>query len=135
MSFRPELKPYPVFNSTTGTSMATSLTGLVTLVPKLTVISYQFIWSAGSSPVGTIGVQVSNDYTLDDKGNAANTGTWSTYYFLKSDGTIATSKAVSGTTGNEIIELPNISFYAVRPIYTRTSGSGTMSALICGKVM
>lgn len=131
MSIRPEIKPYSVI---TATSMGASINSAATIIQKLSMISYQFVWTVGSTPVGTVGVQVSNDFSLDAVGSISNAGTWSTYYFIKSDGTVVTSLSVSGSTGNAIIELPNVSFYAVRAIYTRTSGTGTLDALVCGKV-
>lgn len=114
--------------------MVNHLTGSATIVQKISMLSYQFVWTAGSSPIGTIGVQVSNDYALDSTGTVSVAGTWSTYYFLVSAGTYATSISVSGSTGNAIIELPTLSFYAVRPIYTRSSGSGTLNVILNGKV-
>lgn len=131
MSLRPEIKPYSVL---TNSSMVNSLTSLATIIQKLSMVSYQFVWTAGSTPVGTVGVQVSNDYSLDATGTVSNAGTWSTYYFLNSSGSFVTTLSVSGNTGNAIIELPNVAFYAVRAIYTRTSGSGTLNAIINAKV-
>ncbi len=130
MSIRPEIRPYEVIDAG---SMAGSLTGLATVIQKTSIISYQFVWT-GSSPVGTVGVEVSNNYSLDPTGNISNAGTWTTYYFLIGAGTYATSIAVSGASGSAIIELPNIGFYAVRAIYTRSSGTGTLDVTINGKV-
>lgn len=131
MSFRPELKPYSVITSA---SLSASITGSATIIQKLSIISYQFVWSNGSSPIGTVGVQVSNNYSLDATGTVANAGDWTAYYFLVAAGTYATTIAVSGASGSAIIELPSIGFYSVRPIYTRSSGTGTMDVTINGKV-
>ena len=131
MAMRPEIRPY---SAITNGSMVNTLTGLSTIVQKISILSYQFVWTAGSSPIGTVGVQVSNDFSIDPTGTISNAGTWSTYYFLIGAGTYATSIAVSGSTGNAIIELPTLSFYAIRPIYTRSSGTGTLNVILNGKV-
>lgn len=129
MSFRPELKPYRVLTSSV---MSASRNGDATVIQKLSVISYQFIWTG--TPTGTVGIQVSNDYSLDATGTVSNTGTWSTYWFMKSDGTFVTSLSTGGAAGNAYIELPALGSYAVRPIYTFSSGTGTLNIYVCGKV-
>lgn len=131
MSLRPELRPYLVL---TNSAMTQNLTSVATVIQKLSMISYQFIWSAGASPVGTVGLQVSNDFSLNATGNIANAGDWSTYWFLKSDGTYVTTLAVSGNSGSLYIEVPAVASYAIRAVYTFGSGTGTLNTWINGKV-
>lgn len=130
MSFRSEKKPYPVISNG---DMSGSLTSAVTVIQKMTMMSYSYSWS-GSSPVGTVSVQVSNDYELNPDGTLKNAGTWNTIFFLDSSGTVVTSFAVSGNTGNGGVDVDQTGFYAIRTVYTRASGSGTLQALFCGKV-
>lgn len=130
MSFRPELKPFPVITSG---NMAGSITGSVTIIQKISMLSYGFSWS-GTSPVGTLSVQVSNDYSLDAQGNVSNSGSDWTTLVLNVAGTSASSISVSGNTGTAFIDIDTCGAYAIRPVYTRTSGTGTLQGTINGKV-
>lgn len=133
MASRPLLKPFSVFNTTTGTSMAASLTSLVSILDNMSMVSYSIVWSGGSTPIGTISVQVSNDYAQDASGTVTNAGTWNTLPFT-SNGSIVTSFAVSGNSGNGFIDITGTAAHAIRLVYTRTSGSGTLAAVVVGKV-
>lgn len=130
MSIRPEIKPYSVI---TNGNMAGSLTSSVTIIQKISMLSYGYSWS-GSSPVGTVSVQVSNDYSIDAQGRVSNTGTWSTIAFRDSTGAAVTSLPVTGATGSTFIDVTQTGAYAVRTLYTFTSGTGTLQAVINGKV-
>lgn len=121
MSSRPLLTPFSVM---TNASMAGDITSSVTVITNITQISYQAVWSAGSTPVGTLSVQVSNDYSQNADGTVRNAGSWST----------ATSGSVSGNTGTGFFQLDTTTSHAIRLIYTRASGSGTMNTVIVGKV-
>lgn len=123
MSSRTQLNPYPVI---TNGSMATSLTSSVTIIQKLSLVSYGISWSA-STPVGVIGVQVSNDYSLNPDGTVHNAGTWN-------DLPLSSTPSVSGNTGVGFIDIDAQAGYALRLVYTRTSGTGTMQATVAGKV-
>lgn len=113
--------------------MSASLTSDPTILQSITGCSYSASWS-GSTPVGTLSVQASNDYSLSPDGrNVVNAGTWNTIT-LNVNGTLSTTVAVSGNTGNDFIDIDKIMAYAVRLIYTRASGTGTMTAIINGKV-
>lgn len=96
------------------------------------MLSYSYSW-AGTSPSGSISVQVSNDYSLDPTGTVLNAGTWNTITFL-SGGSLVTSAAVSGNTGVGGIDVFQTGFYAIRTLYTFVSGTGTLQAYINGKV-
>lgn len=130
MSIRSELRPFPVIENG---AMSASITSDVTIVQKISMLSFSYSW-AGTSPVGTISVQVSNDYELNPDGSVRNAGTWNTLSFMDTAGDIVTSFAVSGNTGNGGVDVTQTGFYAIRTLYTRTSGSGTLQAIICGKV-
>lgn len=132
MSTRPELRPYQVI---TDGSMADDITSIVTVVQKISIVSYTISWS-GTSPVGTLAIQVSNDYKLRPDGTVADTGNWSSIPFNGSvAATPALTLAVSGNTGTaNLASLHSCSAYAVRLFYDRSSGTGTLQAYVCGKV-
>lgn len=123
MASRPIFTPFSVI---TNGNMATSLTSAVTIIQNLSMISYDISWS-GSSPVGVMSVQVSNTYTQNADGTVRNAGNWTTL-------TLSTTPTVSGNTGNGGIDVDATGFYAMRLVYTRTSGTGTMNATIAAKV-
>lgn len=129
MSSRPQLAPEQVI---TNGSMAGNLTSKVTIIQKLSMLSYSYSW-AGSSPVGTISVQVSNDYSQNADGTVANAGTW-TSITLNVSGTPSTTMSISGNTGSNFIDIDSIAAYAIRTIYTAGSGTGTLQSYVVGKV-
>lgn len=129
MSSRPIISPYKVI---TNGDMTQTLSSIVTIIQMVSKPSYSVSWS-GASPVGTLSVQVSNDYSKNAAGNVLNTGTWTTISFSY-NGTIVSSIPVSGNTGNGFIDIQSLSSYAVRLVYTPTSGTGQLQAYIAGKV-
>lgn len=90
------------------------------------MISYDISWS-GTAPLGTMSVQVSNTYAQDSQGNVKNAGNWTTLV-------LSVVPSVSGNTGNGAIDIDATAFYAIRLVYNRTSGTGTMNATVAGKV-
>ena len=123
MSSRPQFNPYSVIING---DMAGDLTSAVTIIQKLSLISYSVSW-AGSSPVGVMSVEVSNDYSKNSDGTVNNPGTWNA---LPLSGTTN----VSGNSSTGFIDIELNAGYAIRLKYTRTSGTGTMQALVNAKV-
>lgn len=119
MSSRPQLNPESVI---TNGNLSGNLTSLVTIITKLSMVTYATSWS-GTSPVGTLNVQVSNDYSQNGDGSVKNAGTWST----------VTTGAVSGNTGTGFFDITT-GAYAIRLTYTFSSGTGTIQALVAAKV-
>lgn len=105
--------------------MAADVISTVTIINNLSMASYQVTWS-GSSPVGTLTVEASNDYSLNAAGAVANAGTWNTLPNM--------SAPVSGNTGNGVFDITQTGIFAIRLHYTRVSGSGTLNATINCKV-
>ena len=103
-----------------------------TVLQSMTLISYEVSWS-GSTPTGTLALQISNSYSLEPNGTVNATGTWTTVP-MDVNGAYATSIAISGNTGNGIIDVALIAGYASRLVYTRSGGSGTMTITVVGKV-
>lgn len=123
MSSRPFIKPLPVIING---SMAGNLTSEVTILTNITKVAYEVIWT-GTSPVGECTVQASNDYSENADGSVRNTGTW---VELPLSGTAS----VTGNSDSGIIEMDSIAAYAIRLVYTRTSGTGTMNVILTAKV-
>jgi len=131
MSSRPLVKPHSVITS--GDMSAASITSDVTIVQQLSNICYSYSWT-GSTPVGTLKVQASNDYSIDPGGVVLNAGTWNTLD-LEVNGSVVSSIDVTGNTGNGMINIANLAAYAIRTVYTKTSGTGTLQAIIVAKVV
>jgi hypothetical protein len=123
MASRPILSPYPVI---TNGNMSGNITSAVTIIQNMSMISYDISW-AGTTPIGTMSVQVSNTYSQNADGSVRNPGSWSTL-------TLSTTPAVSGNTGNGFIDVDATGAFAMRLVYNFTSGTGVMQATINGKV-
>lgn len=123
MSSRPIASPFPVI---TNGNMSGSITSAVTVIQNLSMISYDISW-AGTAPVGTMSVQVSNTYSQNADGTVRNAGNWTTL-------TISAATVVSGNSGSGAIDIDATAFYAIRLVYNFTSGTGVMQAVLNGKV-
>lgn len=106
-------------------SMSGNITSQVIIKVPLSKWNFQINWS-GTSPVGTIKVQTSLDYSQNIDGSVKNAGTWNDMPFLLSTGELVTSMPVSGNTGIGTIDILSNAAYAIRVVYTRTSGTGTI---------
>lgn len=125
MASRPIFSPYPVI---VNGNMSGNIISAVTIVQNLSVVSYDISWTAGASPIGNMSVQVSNTYTQNADGTVRNAGNWTTVPL----GTNTTN--INTNTGNGFIDIDITGAYAIRLLYNRTSGSGTMQAVVSGKV-
>lgn len=123
MSSRPQFNPYPVV---VNGDMSASITSAVTIIQKLSQISYDISWS-GSAPSGSISVQVSNTYSQNADGSVKNAGNWTSL-------TLSSSTTVSGNTGSGFIDIDATGAYAIRLVYTPISGTGLLQATIAAKV-
>lgn len=129
MASRPIIAPFPVI---TNGDMSGNLTSLVTIIQVQSVFSYGVSW-AGTAPVGTISVQGSNDYSVNPGGTVLNPGTWNALPLQTTNGTYVTAVPVSGNTGSGIVDVGRTGIFAIRLIYTFTSGVGSLQALVVGK--
>lgn len=123
MSSRPLLQPISVI---TNGDMSGNLTSQVTIISNISMMSYSYSWS-GSTPIGSITVEVSDDYSQNPDGTVKNTGNWNTL-------PLSNTAPVSGNTGNGLIDIDQLGTYAVRTKYTRSSGTGTLQCIYKGKV-
>jgi hypothetical protein len=125
MSSRPLIKPFQVI---TNGNMSGNIISTPTIIDNLSMVSYDISWTSGSSPVGTMSVQVSNTYKQNASGQVLNAGNWTTVPL----GTNTTN--INTNTGNGFIDIDTIGAYAIRLVYTASSGSGTMQAFVASKV-
>lgn len=128
MSSRTVLRPYQVI---TAGSMAGNLTSAITLLQSVTKLSYALVWT-GTTPIGTVSIQASNDYSVLPTGLVNAAGTWTTLT-LSYNGNTVTTVPVSGNTGNGFIDVVSAA-YALRLIYTATSGIGSLTVTVSGKI-
>jgi hypothetical protein len=128
MSSRPQAL-YPVI---VNGNMTTTITSQVSIIQKLSMMSYALSW-VGTTPVGSASVQVSNDYSQNEDGTVKNPGTWNTVPVSLS-GSSVTLIPISGSTGNGFIDIDEMGAYAMRLVYTPTSGTGTLQATYNAKV-
>ncbi len=96
------------------------------------MISYQLVW-AGTTPIGAASVEVSNDFSLNPDGTIKVAGTWTTMPF-NLNGTTVTSIPITGNSGSGFIDIDATGAYAMRLVYTATSGVGTLAVTINAKV-
>ncbi len=136
MSTRSNIRPQIVIgtgsNPAVSGSMAASITSNPTVLNSLTLGSYSYSWT-GTVPVGAISVQVSNDYALNPDGTVKNDGTWVTVFVVLNGTTTTDTIPLSGASGEGLVEW-STGAYAIRTVYTRTSGTGTLQVIVNGKV-
>ncbi len=136
MSTRTSLRPQVVIPSLQAdppsvSSMAADITSAPTLLQSLTMVNYALTWT-GTSPIGTVSVQASNDCVVDSGGGVSG-GTWNPLP-LDLNGVTVTSIPLTGNTGKGMIDIDGLAAYAVRLFYDRTSGVGDLTVTVTGKV-
>lgn len=129
MSTRTVLRPKTL--ATIDMSVSSTATE-ATILQGLSMVSYAVAWT-GTSPVGTIALEVSNDFSLEANGAILNAGTWNIAP-IDVNGALQTSAAVTGNTGNGMIDVTATGVYACRLLYTRASGTGSLIPTVSGKV-
>lgn len=111
-----------------------SLTSSVTDIRWLDDVGLQLVWTG--SPTGSFAVQVSADYNPGGQsGTIANAGNWTPLtltYFNGSTNVTATS--VPTSVGSPIyLDLSLLSAPYIRLVYTKVSGTGTLTSTITAK--
>ncbi len=98
-------------------SLAGNITSSTTNVLNLDKASIHLSWS-GSSPAGTLVVEARNGDNDD-------------WYELDFGSTIS----ISGASGDHQIVFNELPFTSIRLVYTRSSGSGSLDAIITSKTI
>ncbi len=88
-------------------------------------IGIQYTWTG--TPTGVFGVDVCNDATLNTDGTVSG-GTWTPLVFTSPE-----VPEAAGASGNGFIDLNQTGAAFVRATYTRTSGTGNLTAILSGK--
>lgn len=114
-------------NPANGNSMGADIISQPSLVPLSGTISYQVVWS-GSTPVGAVAIEGSNDYSLDALGNILNPGHWDTLV-VEFAGSPTSSIPITGNSGSGLIDITTTAIYATRLIYNATSGTGNLTVI------
>ncbi|MES2181065.1 MAG: hypothetical protein V4493_03080 [Pseudomonadota bacterium] len=130
MSDRPLIAPQrnkPIINAH---STGASFNGTPSIIQRLPGISYDIAWTGTTH--GTISIEVSNTYSIDATGAVLDAGNWNA---LPSAAFIGTLPAPAGSPGNGFIDVIGTEAYAIRPVFTRTDGTGTMTIQACAKVL
>ncbi len=119
-----------------GDMSLTSVTSSITEIKYLDNVGIQLQWTG--SPVGYFQVQVSADHNE----NAVGRGTTSTGQFVPlvvsflSSGIMVQSTDIPTSSGSPIyLDLTQLSAPYIRVVYTKTSGSGTLSGYITSKMI
>lgn len=125
MASRPLLSPFPVIEDG---DMSDDITSTITIITNMSMMSYAYVWT-GSSPIGSIVVEVSNDYKTNAAGDEldGSTATWTAL-------TLTDTTDVSGNSGTGYIDIDQLGAHAIRTRYERTSGTGTLQCFFKGKV-
>ena len=129
MSDRPIIAPNLNVPLVNGVSMATSITSPATIIQRLPGISYSLVWTG--TPVGTFTVEVSNDYSQGPNG-VLNAGNWTA---LPTSAFVGTYPVPAGSASNGFLDVVGTEAYAVRIVYTASSGAGNLTIIPCAKVL
>jgi hypothetical protein len=117
MASRPIIAPYSVISNG---NMVGNLTSIVTVIQTNSLLSYTYKW-LGTSPVGSVVVEASNDYSQNSDGS------WNVL-------PLSSPTTITGNADNGLIDIDAAGFYAVRTRYVSSSGTGVLNVTISGKV-
>jgi len=111
-----------------------SLTSKVSCIQYLDDVGIQFTWTG--VPVGNFQIQVSADFARDNTTNTvSNPGNWVPLLLSYWNGTaFVTSTTVPTSVGSPIyLDLALLSAPWIRAVYTKTSGTGSLNAVLTAK--
>jgi hypothetical protein len=106
-------------------SLGASVNGAGYKVERMIGASFQPTWTDGGAVDGSFKLQGSNNAFVDNPTAPENANaSWEDI----DDSTIA----ITGSS-SDLINVSDIQFQAIRWVYTRTAGTGSMTVVICGK--
>lgn len=131
-STKKTLKKYAVISGGVMTS-TNVLTSPATVITGMDDIGYQFDWSG--SPTGTFEIQVSATHNEDELGNVITSGTWVPLLVTYWNGAVfVNSTTIPTSVGTPVyVDCTQLSSPYIRCVYTNASGSGVLTATVCGK--
>lgn len=118
------------FKVLSSVSMSATITSSATNIQYLDNIGVQHNWSG--SPVGTLTVQISADYSEGPAGSIINTGNWIT--LTQPDGSSFLVNT-GGATGQAYMDITQTSAPWIRSVFTSSSGTGFLSTFITAKMV
>jgi hypothetical protein len=117
----------PTYQTITAGDMSqATITSKITDITFLDNMALQMDWTG--TPVGTFTIYGSLNYAQDLFGNVTNPGNWVPITF-------STAPVATGSAGDILINLNQLSFPYLKVIYTKTSGTGVLNAYISGKML
>ena len=126
MSRRPFLKPQTAMNTL---SLGADAYSIISWINQISMFSYTIVWTG--TPTGQFYVEVCDDYVPNPQdasfGTPVNPGTW--VPLILSAGVVAT-----GSAGSAFIDVDACSAAFCRLHYVFSSGTGTATAVVAGKV-
>ena len=110
-----------------------SIASSITDIQWLDDVGLQFVWTG--SPTGTFAIQVSADYNNNNP--SAPTGNWVPLTLTYWNGSsFVTATSIPTSAGSPIyVDLALLSAPFIRVVYTKGSGSGTLTATITAKMV
>lgn len=120
---RPFIAQFPLL---TNVSMAASVSSSPINIQQMSYVGFDVSWTG--TPVGTFSVEVSNTYKQSGEGVVLVAGNWTAL-------TLSAVVSATGTSGNGFIDIDGVSADWIRLTYTRTSGTGSLSATASAKVI
>lgn len=125
MSGRKNVLPlYTIISN--GDMSQSSLTSLATNIQFMDNVCIQLVWTG--TPSGAFTIQGSLTHQQDSQGNIINAGTWT-------DLSLSPAPVAAGSASSILIDMNQLSFPWIRVTYTKTSGTGTLTAVIGGKML
>lgn len=107
----------------TAGNMGANITSSGINLISIYAFSIQAVWSGGSAPVGVFKLQGSNDPGDNGSGQGVSQPTnWTDI--------TSSPQAISGTPGSALFDVTECAYRWVRLVYTRTSGSATVNAIM-----
>lgn len=108
--------PFHLFNNhlVDSVSMGANITSSAVNVQEAVSYSVHAIWSAGATPIGTLDLQASNDG-------------------VNYQSVLSAPAAVSGNSGQILINIEKHAYAYIQVVYTRTSGSATLNVYVNAK--
>lgn len=118
------LYQYKILN---GVSLGASFSSVPTNIEIMDNISYQMNITTADA-IGSFTIEVSDDYNQDSQGNVITAGNWITL-------PISDAMDVAGASDLIMFDGNQISQPWIRLKYTRTSGTGSVTAYVTGKML
>ena len=101
----------PLYTVIDDVAMGANINGKATDVSRRDEIFYDVEWSAGAVPIGAMTFEWSDTNDVNS--------IWKPLDFGQ-------PISITGNTGNHQVLISKVNFKYVRPVYTRTSGDGTL---------